>query len=167
MTASEALERLLPSYIRYYDVFRENVEPPFAAEARFHSHGETYVLVKSARISEADSHEYVYFYTGQTLTAGDVQKLCDIAWDRAMAFVKPHSAHRNSDVTVILLADRIEPEALTAVRKMKRSKSYHFSLRGWSVLRTVALETSSGTLACNRQGQDLKKLFRNISKSSR
>ena len=165
MTANEALERLLPSYIRYYDILREDVEPPFAAEARFHSHGETYVLVKSARISEADSHEYVYFYTAEELTADDVQKLCDTAWERGMSFVKPHSAHRNSDVTVILLADRAGAEALDAARKMKRSQSYRFGLQGWSVLRVVALETSSGTLAFNRQGQNLKKLFRNIIQS--
>lgn len=165
MTSNEALERLLPSYKQYYDVLREGVKPPFAAEARFHSHSEQYVLVKSARISEADSHEYVYFYTAEKLTAADLQRLCDTAWERGMAFVKPHSAHRNSDVTVILLADHIDPEALAAAKKTKRSINYRFGLQGWSVLRLVALETSSGTLACNRQGQNLKKLFRNISKS--
>lgn len=163
MTPNEALERLLPSYIRYYDVFRENVEPPFAAEARFHSHGETYVLVKSARISEADSHEYVYFAVEQELTAARLEELDAAAWERGTGFVKPHSAHRNSDVTLIILAERISPEVMADVKKRKHYQSYRFGLQGWSSYRLVALETSSGTLACNRQGRDLKKLFRNIS----
>ncbi len=163
MTANEALERLLPSYIRYYDVFRENVEPPFAAEARFHSHGETYVLVKSARISEADSHEYVYFAVEQELTAARLDELDAAAWERGLSYVKPHSAHRNSDVTLIILADHIDPAVMAAVKKRKHYQSYRYGLQGWSNFRLVALETSSGTLACNRQGQDLKKLFRNIS----
>ena len=163
MTPNEALERLLPSYIRYYDVFRENVEPPFAAEARFHSHNEQYVLVKSARVAEADSHEYVYFALEGELTAARLDELDKTAWERGTSFVKPHSAHRNSDVTLIILAEHISPEVMAAVKKRKHYQSYRFGLQGWSNYRLVALETSSGTLACNRQGQTLKKLFRNIS----
>ena len=63
MTATEALEVLLKSYKRYYNVKTEEVVSPFSAEAAFHSHGEQYFLVKSARLSEADAHEYVFFAT--------------------------------------------------------------------------------------------------------
>ncbi len=163
MTASEALEKLLRSYVRYYDVIREDVQPPFDAEARFHSHGETYVLVKSARISEADSHEYVYFAAVEDLTLDKLMEMDAAAWERGISYVKPHSAHRNSDVTLIVLADRIEPDAMAAVKKLKHYKSYSYRLQGWSNYRAVALETSSGTLVHNRLGRELKKLFRNIS----
>ncbi len=162
MTANEALERLLPSYYRYYDVIREDVEPPFAAEAHFHSHGEQYVLVKSARVSEADSHEYVYFAVEQQVDAARLDMLEQTAWQRGISYVKPHNSHRNSDVTLIVLADHIDPDALASVKKRKHYQSYRFSLQGWSNFRLIALETSTGTLACNRQGQNLKKLFRNI-----
>ena len=40
MTAQEALPKLLRSFYRYYNVTEENVTPPFAAEAEFHSHEE-------------------------------------------------------------------------------------------------------------------------------
>ena len=163
MTANEALERLLPSYIRYYDVIREDVEPPFAAEARFHSHGETYVLVKSARISEADSHEYVYFAVEESLDTERLLELDKTAWERGIAHVKPHNAHRNSDVTLIILAEHIDPAAKAAIKKSKHYQSYRFTFQGWSSYRVIALETSSGDLVYNRLGQDLKKLFRNIS----
>ncbi len=164
MTPDEVLERLLRSYTRYYDVIRENVEPPFAAEAVFHSHDEQYVLVKSARISESDSHEYVFFATTDALDEAVADRLEQTAWDRGMARVQPHMNHRSSDVTLIVLAGTITPEAKRRIKKSKRTKSYKHSLHGWSNYRAIALETSSGDLAFNRLGRDLKKLFRNILK---
>lgn len=162
MTADKALDLLLRSYARYYDVVRENVDPPFAAEAVFHSHGEQYILVKSARVSESDSHEYVFFATAEELDAQTVSSLEAAAWERGLSRVHPHSSHRNSDVILILLAERITPEAKQAVKRSHHSKSYKHTLHGWSNYRAIALETSSGTLTYNRLGRDLKKLFRNI-----
>ena len=162
MTATEALERLLRSYVQYYDIVRENVEPPFAAEATFHTHDEQYVLLKSAVISEAESHEYVFFATAESMDLADVTALDETAWERGLARVKPYSSHRNSDVTLILLAEHITPEAMAAIKKLKHYKSYRFGFHGWSNYRVIALETSSGSLAHNRLGQSLKKLLRNI-----
>ena len=162
MTATEALDTLLRSYVRYYDIFREDVEPPFAAEARFHTHDETYFLVKSARLSEADSHEYVFFAALEDLDLAGLTALDETAWDRGLSRVKPHSSHRNSDVTLVILAEHIAPEAMEAIGKFRHSKSYRYGLQGWSNFRVIALETSSGRLAYNRLGRSLKKLFRNI-----
>ncbi len=162
MSPEEALERLLRSYTRYYDVAREGVEPPFAAEAAFHSHDEQYVLVKSARIAESDSHEYVFFATADTLDAAAAAQLEQTAWDRGLARVRPHLDHRSSDVTLIVAAGTITPEAKQKIKKSKHTKSYKHTLHGWSNYRAIALETSSGDLVFNRLGRDLKKLFRNI-----
>ena len=163
MTATEALERLLRSYVQYYDILREGVEPPFTAEAVFHTHDTQYVLLKSAAISEAESHEYVFFAAAENMDLEGVNRLDETAWDRGLSRVKPHSNHRNSDVTLIILAEHITPEAMAAVKKLRHYKSYRFGFQGWSNYRLIALETTSGLLACNRQGQSLKKLFRNIS----
>ena len=163
MTADEALERLLRSYTQYYDVVREGVEPPFAAEARFHSHDEQYFLVKRARISEADSHEYVFFALEQELDQARLRLLDQAAWDRGMERVRPHKDHKNTDVVLVVLAERIAPAAEAEIRKLKRSKSYRFGLQGWSNYRAIALEVPSGRLVCNRMGRSLRKLLRNIS----
>ena len=97
------------------------------------------------------------------MDAARMDALDAAAWERGLSFVKPHSAHRNSDVTLIILAEHIPPEVMAEVKKRRHYQSYRFGLQGWSNYSLVALETSSGTLACNRQGQSLKKLFRNIS----
>ena len=162
MTATEALERLLRSYVQYYDILREGVEPPFTAEAVFHTHDTQYVLLKSAAISEAESHEYVFFATAESMDLADVTVLDETAWTRGMARVKPHKDHRNSDVTLVILADHNAPEAMAAIKKFKHYQSYRLGFQGWSNYRVIALETSTGTLAHNRLGQSLKKLLRNI-----
>jgi hypothetical protein len=162
MTPTDALEALLKSYSFYYDVTRENVEPPFVAEAVFHSHDEQYFLVKSAKLSEAEAHEYVFFATTDHLTLSQLTELDQAAWTAGIARVKPHSSHRNTDVILVVLADGIDPEAAAALRKLRHYQSYKHGFHGWSHFRVIALETSSGKLIYNRMGQPLKKLFRNI-----
>lgn len=162
MTVSEALELLLRSYRQYYNVETEKPAAPFVAEAVFHSHNEQYVLVKSAKISEAEAHEYVFFATARFLTLDDVTDLDEKAWTEGLSRVRPHYSHRSSDMVLIILAEQISPDARDYIRSIKRYKSYRFTLQGWSHYSVVALETSTGEWSCNKRGRDLRKLFRNI-----
>lgn len=166
MTTEEALEKLLRSYETYYNVVREPEDSRFAARAEFHSHGEKYVLVRRAKIWEEDSHEYVYFASAEHLTEALVAELAEACWRDGLARVAPAPNHRNSDITLQIVARTADPEARRAVRKLRRSKNYQMGLQGWSSLRAVAYELSDGGLSCNRQGRDLKKLFGKIFKSS-
>lgn len=162
MNTEEALERLLRSYGTYYNVDRENPAPPFAAEAVFHSHDERFFLIKSAKLSEAESHEYVFFAKEDHLTRQRLEELVDAAWNTGMGRVKPHASHQSSDVLLEIVAGTIEPEAMALIPKLKRYQSYRYTLHGWSHFRLFALETSSGRMACNRQGRSLKKIFQSM-----
>lgn len=162
MNTEEALERLLRSYGSYYNVEREHPTPPFAAEAVFHSHDERFFLVKSAKLSEAESHEYVFFAQEKLLTAQRLQELTDAAWAAGTGRVNPHASHQSSDVLLEIVAEAITPEAMGLIPKLKRYQSYRHTLHGWSHFRLFALEVSSGRMACNRQGRSLKKIFQSI-----
>ena len=162
MSPADTLDILLKSYRRYYNIQTEGVEPPFTAEAVFHTHDEQYFLVKSAKLSEAESHEYVYFATAEKLTLADAQRLDQCAWERGVAHANPSASHRSTDVTLVILAGRVEPDAADYIKKCKRYQSYRFTFHGWSSYQAVAMETSTGTLTHNRRGRDLEKLFRNI-----
>ena len=162
MTAPDALERILPLFQVYYDIKREDVTDPFAAEAEFHSHDEQYFLFKSAKYTEVEAHEYVFFAALDRLTLAEAHRLEEIAWNAGLSRVKPSGIHRSSDVVLILLADRVDPEAAEFIKKLHRSKSYMFLLHGYSNYRAIAIETSSGSMTCNRLGQHLRKLFSNI-----
>lgn len=159
MTPAGELERLLRAYARYYDVNADHSAPPFCAEAAFHSHDEQYFLVRSARLAEAESHEYVFFATAETLTEADARRLDLCAWQRGVARARPHRDHRSTDVALVILAEHIDPAAKDFLRKSKHYQSYRHTLQGWSHYQVIALETATGALTCNRRGRDLRRLF--------
>ena len=165
MTPSDVLAALLPSYARYYNVTDADVEPPFAAAAAFHSHDEQYFLVRRARLAEAEAHEYVFFALAETLDLALARRLDEAAWSRGLSRAKPGPTHRSTDVALVILAERIEPDAARYIRTLKRYQSYRFTLHGWSHYQVIALETSTGTASCNRRGRALQRLFRNINAS--
>lgn len=162
MEKAEVLEKILKAYEAYYDINRETPERPFAAEASFHSHDEQFFLVKSARIGEAESNEHVFFSIEETLDEDRLKELDSAAWERGLARVKPHANHRNTDVTLVAAGNHVTEEAFALAARLKHYKSYQWGFRGFSHYRLVVLEYSSGRLACNGQGKDLKKLFGNI-----
>ena len=162
MTAAESLEHVLPLFQVYYDLTRDGVTEPFQAEAAFHSHEEQYFLMKSAKYTECDAHEYLFFAVRDRLTLAEAKRLDETAWNTGLSRVVPSSIHRSTDVGLIILADQIDPDAAEYISRLRRSKSYMFLLHGFSNYRTIAIETSSGAMSCNRMGRHLKKLFSNI-----
>lgn len=162
MNSEQALDFLLKSYKRYYDINSETPEPPFDAQAEFHSHGEQYFLMKSAKLSEQDSAEYVYFSTGDTLLAGRLDALSQMSWASGLAKVKPVEGHRDSNVTLILLYNSITDQAKKTIRRKRLSKVYMLTLRGWSNFRLAAADLSSQKIYTNWHGRDLKKVLKGV-----
>ena len=162
MTREELLEKTLRSYAAYYDVNRDCPEEPFVAEAVFHSHNDAYFLVKSARIGEAESNEYVFFASVDNLDRALLEQLDAVAWERGISHVHPHSNHRNTDISLIILASSVAEAAAKAVPKLKHYKSYRKSLHGFSHYRLLVVDLSNGNQLCNAQGRSMKKLFGKI-----
>lgn len=157
--SSEKLQKILKSYQRYYNVITENVPAPFTAYGEFLSHSEQYFLVKEAKITEINSNEYVYFYTTDSITLEKIQELSQFAWNNGLEKVKPDFFHRNSDITLIIISDNIAEDVLKQCKKIKFSKSYAFSLKGWSNFRLAVYCTKTNRTSSNRLGRDLRKLF--------
>mgnify|MGYP007102014196 CR=1 FL=1 len=162
MTAAEALNFILPLFKRYYDIDRDEPTAPFTAEAAFHSNEQQYFLFKEAKYTECEAHEYLFFHTLEHLTLEEAKRLDEAAWTEGLRRVRPSAVHRSTDVGLILLADRVDPDAAEYLKKLRRSKSYRLLLHGYSNYRTIAIETSSGAMFCNRLGRHWKKLFSNI-----
>lgn len=160
MNFQPALQKVIQAFEHYYTIKTENVTSPFAAEAEFHSHTEQYVLVRAAKIADIDSNEFVFFAEVPVLTDQKISELDSRAWEEGLSRVKPYSGHRNTDVALIIVADKIEENVFKQIKKIKHSKSYYFSLWGWSNYRLMAYEVSTGRSATNRLGTDLKKLVR-------
>lgn len=162
MNNNEILEKLFCSFQVYYDVRQEGIAPPFVAEAVFQTHDEQFFLVKSAVISEAESREYVYFASVECLDLETLLELDKSAWTRGMEKVRPHGSHRNTDVALIIVAEKITEDAFAQVSKLRHYQSYRLGFHGWSNYRLVAIEQSSKRAAYNRLGKSFKKLVCNI-----
>lgn len=162
MTVNEIIDKLLLSFQVYYNVKTEDVNPPFIAEAEFHTHDEQFFLVKSAVLSEAESREYVFFATEKYLDEDTLHRLDKAAWESGMERVRPHKDHRNTDVVLFIVAEEISEEAFKEISRLRHYQSYHLGLQGWSNYRLVAIEQSSGRTVYNRLGRSYKKLIRNI-----
>lgn len=156
MTVAEALSKLLPSYEGYYDVIRENVLPPFSAEAKFISHQEQYFLVHSAKLSDIDSTEHIFFAAEQNITFQRLQELAEKAWEDGLKSIQPYYGHRNSDVTLIVICENADKETLKNCKKIKYSKTYKFMLHGWSNFKLAVVDIATGKTAANWQGGELK-----------
>ena len=161
MNSNGAFEKILHSFEQYYDISKD-VDAPFVAEAIFKSHNEQYFLVKAAKTADIDSNEFVFFYIDNEIHVEKLAELSNLAWERGLSRVSPYYGHRNSDVTLIILSDKIEEESFKKIKKLNLYKSYKFGLYGWSSFRALAYETSTGRAATNRRGSDLKKLVASL-----
>lgn len=157
----EKLERLLLAYKDYFDIDREvpEGEGVFCASAKFHSRSEKYVLVKKAQIWAMEQNEYVYFSELEHLDLNTLNSLFEKARDCGMAQIKPHSEHMYSYVTLIILADSIDPEAAEALKKIRFQKSFWLSLHGWMEFRIAAVDFSGSTVISNKPGKSVRVLL--------
>ncbi len=164
MNRADAMEKAVRAYEAYYDVNIETPEKPFFAEASFHSHDDAFFLVHGAVIGESESNEYVFFATEKYLSLERLKELDAVAWEKGIARVKPHGHHRNTDISLIVLADQVTEEARAAVKGLKHYKSYRFSLQGFSHYRLLVVDLTEKKMFWNRQGTDLRKSFHKILK---
>ena len=162
MNANEVLEKLLPRFEVYYAVTRENAAAPFNAEAFFTAKDVQSAVFRNVKISEVDSGEYIFFAAVPELTLEDARRFDEAAWNEGISRVVPGPSHRNTDVGLVLIADRVSSDVFPYFKKLRRHKSYNHMFHGFSNYRAIVLETSSGHMTANRLGQDLKKLFDNI-----
>ena len=159
MNVSDALEKLLPAFGQYYTINKDSPAQPFLAEAEFRSHNEQYFLVRSAHIADIDSNEFVYFAQASELNDETLSQLTSKAWETGLEKVRPHEGHRNSDITLIILADKISEQTQNTIKKTKLYKSYKFSFWGWSNFKLAAVELSTQGIYSNRLGKDYRKLL--------
>ena len=86
-------------------------------------------------------------------------QLVSKAWATGLEKVHPHEGHRNSDITLIILADKIAEETQITIKKTKLYKSYKFSFWGWSNFKLATAELLNQGIYSNRLGKDYRKLL--------
>ncbi len=156
------LDRIVASFYRYYDVNTTDPIEPFDVEATYRGKDMQYMLVKKAKVFETENYEFVYFRKTENLSEELFHMLEEAAWGDGMKRVVPHENHRSSDVTLVIVADNVEPACEPLIKKAKRQQSYSFGFQGYSAFRLVVCDLSKGSVLSNRRGSDLKKTVNNI-----
>ena len=161
---NEILNRILKSYEVYYDIEKcDEKYAPLVAKAEFHVHNEKYILVKQAKMWEADSNEYVYIFNIDNLSAEIFNKCKNYAYENGMSKINPKPGHMSSYITTIFICNSCDKEAQKLIKKCNLYKSFKLSLHGWMDFNTACIDISTDTIFGNKSARPtikfLKELF--------
>ena len=135
------------------------------AAVLFAAKQEQYFLMKSARLNEIESNEYVFFAKREYLTLDVLKELDRAAWERGLERVRPNPNHKSTDITLIVITEAFEDSIRRNIRSFRHSKSYSFGFQGFSNYKLAVTGTSTGQTCFNGQGTALKKLVADIYQS--
>ena len=76
-----------------------------------------------------------------------------------MSHIKPNREHMSSFVTLVILADTIDPEAKTLIKKTRFRKNFRLALHGWMEYHIAAMEISTHSFLSNPAGKEARKLL--------
>ena len=156
---SERLDKLLNAYSHHYNVQRDTAVEGgnFPASAEFYLRDENRLLTKDHIYYAVEQHEYVYFFLAEHLDEATLRRQIILSQQAGLARVRPHKEHMCSYVTLVILADTIEPQAAALLKKTRLRKNYRFTLYGWMEYRIAAMECSTGRSFSNPAGREARK----------
>lgn len=163
--AHRVLDRLLEAHEVWFDVTRnyEYGGQSFEGYAEFHSHGEQYVLVKRAKLWEVDAAEYIFFTQADVLDDALLNSLLGFMKTQAVNKVDPAPNHMKSYISLVIIAEHMEPGVGKRVKKAAFHKTYRFGLRGWAELRLCAIDLEARNVLTNAEGKAMKQALEEIS----
>lgn len=160
MNREEFIQILKDSYSAYYNIIP--VAPsaaPLAFRADYFSRDEKYWLTKSIPIWGNETNEFAYVFAAPSFDRAAVDECVGEALNESLPRVRPHKEHQYTNVKVVFVADALDRDVADYIHKKKFSKSYKFSLHGYTELKAGAVDLSEKKVYTNPAGQDLTKYF--------
>ena len=166
-TREDLLKKLLSSYRRYYNITLfdspENTRPrELVARCDLDMTESNYVLLKKNVLWSAESHEYCYIISCDHLTLDDYRRYESFVYNDGMEHIHPAKGHKCSVITLLILADSADRDAIRALRRCHLHKNFKFSLWGWMDVRTVLSITSDHRNFSNLSGHENKKFLNKL-----
>lgn len=155
------MERLLKAHADYFDVERDYrfAGESFAGYAYFHAENSQYVLVKRAKLWQADTDEHIFFHMTAHLTQEGFQHLLDFMTTRALEKVELTPNHMTTYLTLVVVADEVDAPVAKQVKRTHFRKNFKFGLNGWSDLRIAVADLNDRCILTNSQGKPLKEIL--------
>ena len=151
------LKRILAAHEAFFDVHRdyEFAGKSFPGFAEFHSFGEQYVLVKRAKLWEANSHEYLFFVFAETFDEPQLDAWVQFMKTRGLEKVTAEPNHMSSGLSLVVIADECAEDAKRTIRKVRFRKNFALGFRGWADLRVVVADLSTRYVYANAAGKQV------------
>ena len=156
MTKRDILKKLLDAYSHHYDI-DTNTPVPFDASVTYYMRDENYLISKKHVLSALEQYEYVYFFLTDHLDVKTLEEQIARSMEVGSERIKPHKEHMSSYVTLIILADTIDPDAKVLLKKTKYRKYFRLALHGWMEYHIAAMELSTKSFLSNPAGKDARK----------
>ncbi len=165
MERAACMERLLDAFAGSYDIIRGETlcGRPIEARAEMRALNSKYVLSKKLVLWQANAFEQCLFVPADTLTADTVQDWWTFLTEEAESPLVhpgekyPPEGHMYTWLTVIFVADRAEDAAKQTLKKLRFTKNYLLSLRGWATGRAMVIDLEKNEVIVNAAGKDMKK----------
>ena len=91
------------------------------------------------------------------VVAAGAKALTERTLKAGLAAIRPHKEHMSSFVTLVVLAETIDPEAKKVLKKTRFHKNYRLSLHGWMEFHIAAMECSTRSFLSNPAGRGARK----------
>ena len=154
-TLQEKLEQLLDAYSHFFDIERDT--EGFAAVATYHFREENYILSKTNTIYATEQHEHVYFFVAERLDAETLQAQIAASREAGLARITPNGEHMFTFVTLVVVANSIDPEAQKLIQRYRFRKNFRLALHGWMEYHIAAMDVSANCFLSNPAGKEARK----------
>ena len=161
MTTDALLAALAAHYAEHYSAGETDAGAlPLSAFYIMHSVDDRYTLFRQLVTGKAESNDFVYVFTPDTLTPELAKSCVDFALADSGAKIDPTGDHMFSLITVLFFSGGTEPAAAAAVKRAKMHRDYRPPQKGWAELRTAAFDAGGAVIAANPMGRDAAAMLR-------
>jgi len=171
MEITNYFEKLKQSYSTAFDIttpYHHN-NREFLGYGFFYNNSKKFVLVKEAKLWEANSFEHILFmkeYNFSKDTLDEAHQLMSDYMDPILirkGHKYPEADHMYSFLTIVILTNKdISPDLEKQIKNFKFKKNYLFTIRGYAQGRLVVVNPNEKVFIANRASESLKTLYCNL-----
>lgn len=130
----------------------------FDLTGKFHDVSGRIFITKVDIIDKYETFENCYLRYMPQAGFEDIQKYFELMVQKADT-LNPQKDHFYTDVTGILIADKLPDDLMPYLKKLKFQRYFRMFWRGFSTVRLVCTELSTGRVSTNRAGREIKKVY--------
>ena len=104
---------------------------------------------------QSERHEYVYIYDVDKLDVDKFAEASHYSWENGIETIEPAKGYLSSFITVVILADEIEDDALFLINKHRMLKNLKRQKMGIVNQRICGVDFSTETSYCNKDSKEL------------